>query len=241
MISCEYLCTNIDEEKRRTKNLRIRNLRFFKKGRRIVQSDWNLSLADTITLTFELQKSDERHESFTMHRSGDSTLCPVQAWAAIVHQILGYPGTNYSTTVNTIFLAGKLKTINSSTACKKIRSAAEKVGKDHLGFHPDDIGTHSIHSGAAMAMYLDGVPTFTIMLIGRWSSDAFLRYIWKQVEQFTHKVSSRMLQHDSFFTTPDYYPQVPCHNTRSCRYPCNFATGNFGGVAARREPFDICV
>ncbi len=34
---------------------------------------------------------------------------------------------------------------------------------------------HSAWSGAAMAMYLAGVPVFTIMLLGRWSSDAFLR------------------------------------------------------------------
>ena len=91
-----------------------------------------------------------------------------------------------------------------------------------------------------MAMYLDNVPTFTIMLIGRWSSDAFLRYIRKQVEQFTHNVSTRMLKHDSFFTTPDYSLQVSRHDTRTCQDPQNFATGHFGGVAARREPFAIC-
>ena len=90
MRSCKYLRTNITEEKRRTKTLRIRNLRFFKKGLRLVHSDRNLSLADTITLAFEFQKSDELHKSVTMHRSGDSTLFPVQAWAAIVHRILGY-------------------------------------------------------------------------------------------------------------------------------------------------------
>ena len=98
-----------------------------------------------------------------MHRSGDSTICPVQAWAAIVHRILGYPGTNADTTVNTIFLDRKLKTINSSTVRKKLCSAAKKVGEDCLDFHPEDIRTHSIRSGAAMAMYLDGVPTFTII------------------------------------------------------------------------------
>eukprot|EP00978_Attheya_sp_CCMP212_P021308 scaffold62029_cov65-Attheya_sp.AAC.1 len=43
-----------------------------------------------------------------------------------------------------------------------------------------DIGTHSIRSAAAMAMYLAGVPVFTIMLIGRWSRDAFLHYIRRQ-------------------------------------------------------------
>ena len=35
---------------------------------------------------------------------------------------------------------------------------------------------------------------------------AALRYIRKQVEQFSHNVSSRMIKHLSFFTTPDYQP-----------------------------------
>ena len=34
-----------------------------------------------------------------------------------------------------------------------------------------------------MAMYLGDCPVYSIMMIGRWSSDAFLRYIRKQVEQ----------------------------------------------------------
>ena len=65
-----------------------------------------------------------------------------------------------------------------------------------------------------MAMYLDGVPTFTIMLIGLWYFGAFLIYIPRQEYQFTHNVSRRKLQHDSFFTTPDYTPQVSRHDTQ---------------------------
>ena len=46
-----------------------------------------------------------------------------------------------------------------------------------------------------MAMYLDEIPIYTIMMIGRWSSDAWLRYIRKQVDQFSHNVSKRMNKH----------------------------------------------
>jgi hypothetical protein len=53
-----------------------------------------------------------------------------------------------------------------------------------------------------MAMYLSGVPVFTIMLLGRWSSDAFLRYIRKQVQEFSSGVSSKMIQKEEFFTVP---------------------------------------
>eukprot|EP00957_Ditylum_brightwellii_P170636 12988958-Ditylum_brightwellii.AAC.1 len=54
-----------------------------------------------------------------------------------------------------------------------------------------------------MAMYLANVPVFTIMLIGRWSSDAFLVYIRKQVQDFTKGISSRMLLSPDYFTIPD--------------------------------------
>ena len=90
-----------------------------------------------------------------MHSSGDVTLCLVRYWASISHRILAYPGTNTDSASNTIFLNRKLKTITSSTVHKKLRSAAKLLGKDHLGFHSNNIVTHSIRSGSAMSMYLD--------------------------------------------------------------------------------------
>ncbi|KAL7473985.1 hypothetical protein ACHAWX_000001 [Stephanocyclus meneghinianus] len=53
-----------------------------------------------------------------------------------------------------------------------------------------------------MLMYLAKEPVYTIMLIGRWSSDAFLAYIEKQVKEFTKGVSSRMLQYNTFYNIP---------------------------------------
>ena len=53
-----------------------------------------------------------------------------------------------------------------------------------------------------MAMYLDEIPIYTIMLIGRWSSDAFLDYIRKQVDQFTYNIAERMLKHLDFRHLP---------------------------------------
>ncbi len=57
-----------------------------------------------------------------------------------------------------------------------------------------------------MDMYLGEIPVYTIMLIGRWLSDAFLRYICKQVEQFSQNVAKRMLNFCSFRHIPDINP-----------------------------------
>jgi len=48
-----------------------------------------------------------------------------------------------------------------------------------------------------MAMYLAGVPVFSIIPIGRWSSTAFLKYIRKQIQEFLH-ISSKRIEVQSF-------------------------------------------
>jgi hypothetical protein len=57
-----------------------------------------------------------------------------------------------------------------------------------------------------MEMYLGEIPVYTIMLIGRWSSNAFLCYIQKQVEQFLRNVAKKMLTFRSFRHIPDIAP-----------------------------------
>ncbi len=75
-----------------------------------------------------------------------------------------------------------------------LRAGVDATGCNRLGIATHEIGTHSIRSGAAMAMYLNNVPIFSIMKIGRWKSTAFLDYIRSQIEEFTVDVSTKMLQ-----------------------------------------------
>ena len=72
-----------------------------------------------------------------------------------------------------------------------------------LGFTGADVGNHSIRSALAMALYLSKRLISTIMLLGRWSSDAFLLYIRRQVQEFSAGVSADMVSQESFFTIPD--------------------------------------
>ncbi len=75
-----------------------------------------------------------------------------------------------------------------------IRDGMVAIGETKLGIKCWEIRTHSIWSSPAMAMYLAGVPIFSIMLIGQWSSTAFLKYIWKQVQEFLHGILSKMIK-----------------------------------------------
>jgi hypothetical protein len=107
-----------------------------------------------------------------------------------------------------------------------LKATVAAIGIDKLGFGPDNIGTHSICAGSAMAMYLDGVPVFTIMFMGRrWSSNAFLKYIRRQVEQFSHNVASRMIKNQQFYHIPAFLPTVSAEDSHQHNHPANFATG----------------
>jgi hypothetical protein len=79
-----------------------------------------------------------------------------------------------------------------------LKDGVVAIGKTKLGIHWLEVGTQSIRSRAAMAMYLAGVPVFSIMLIGRCSSLAFLKYIRKQSQEFSFGIFSKMIEVQSF-------------------------------------------
>ena len=86
-----------------------------------------------------------------------------------------------------------------------------------------------------MAVYLNEVPVYTIILIGWWSSDAFRGYIQKQVEQFSHSFSARMICHQHFTHIPISGPHTFQYNPFQCNHRNNFATKiNRGGVTPTR-------
>ena len=199
MRSCEY--STVTGE-RKTKLLTINDIRFFKNRKRMGNSNRNLHTADTVSITFRFQKNKHKDETITQYRSG-LTPCPVKAWAAIVTRVLSYPGTTGNSTVNTFKSGHRLLRIPSKDILQKIRATVTAIGSDILGFKAHEVGTHSVRSSCAMALYLAKALVVTIMHVGRWSSDAFLLYIRRQVQEFSKDLTSHMVNSAQFFTIPD--------------------------------------
>jgi hypothetical protein len=80
-----------------------------------------------------------------------------------------------------------------------------------------------------MGEYLAGIPVFTIMLLGCWSSDAFLRYIRKQVKEFSTGISQKMITHEHFFTVPSSSHEDP----RARNHPLNHTSTQISGNSFR--------
>lgn len=63
-------------------------------------------------------------------------------------------------------------------------------GAPVFGFGPEQIGNKSIRSGTAMALFIANHHPIRIQILGRWLSDAFLRYIRFQVLEWTASMSA---------------------------------------------------
>jgi hypothetical protein len=104
----------------------------------------------------------------------------VRTLAELVARIRGYgqqPGNaNLGINVWAETAGDDTKYLSSTAVLEQLQTATRAIDKRQLGFKAEDIGTHSIRSGAAMAMYLAGVKVETIQMIGRWRSRLFMRY-----------------------------------------------------------------
>ncbi len=69
-----------------------------------------------------------------------------------------------------------------------------------------------------------------------WSSDAFLLYIYKQVMQFSHNVSKKMLRFNNYQHIPKYNHKIVANDPRVCNNPNNAKMRrNIGGDASWRS------
>ena len=136
--------------------------------------------------------------------TNDNIMCPVLQAATLVQRLRQDKRTTNNTTVNTfVSTLCQVSNVTSVDVRRALRAAALILGEEKLGFKQSKIGSHSLFSGVAMVMHLAQIPVYTIMIIGRWSSDAFLCYVRKQVSQFSQNIAKRMFHTQSFLHVPN--------------------------------------
>jgi hypothetical protein len=137
--SCEY-STVPKREERSTKLLCLQNIRFFKDRHLIPTPSANLESADSIAITFEMQKNDSKFDTVIHGWTDNPVLCPVLQWAQLVNRILSYPNTTCDTPVCAVRCRGRLDKITSTQVLLVFRAASKAVGSARLGFKPSKMG-----------------------------------------------------------------------------------------------------
>ena len=133
----------------------------------------------------------------TQSRTSDPLVCPVRAAAEVIQRLLAEGATSDTHIYQYKDNRGRKKDLTGKVALAILRDYVKTVDKS-FGIPANEIGLHSLRASAAMAMYMNGIPVYTIMLLGRWSSDAFLRYIRKQVLEFSTNVSELMILNGTY-------------------------------------------
>ena len=200
MRSCEY--STVDTQGR-TKRLTIGDVQFLdRKHKKINQSDKQLiKKAKYVQITFQNQKNGNKNMRRTHGKTNHKVLCPVRAWAIVITRIRERQ-TKESTPVNFVWDDEKDEaTYFKQADTIQILRYSAKLWEDKLPYTHDRIGSHSLRSGAAMALFLANADTLDIMIMGRWSSDAFLIYIRDYVHEITAELGKRMIIKKSYHNT----------------------------------------
>jgi hypothetical protein len=170
---------------RRIKPIMKQNLVFLKEGKILPHDHLFLETADSVTVSFEYRKRDDRDDQVTQFATKHPLFCPVKIAARRV------PATRPPSTQLSVWM--RWGDFNSRAALTLLRDFISDEGGP-FDLYSDDIDLQSLRASAAISMYLNDIPVVTIMLLGRWSSNAFLRYIHPQVQQFSRGVASKMMK-----------------------------------------------
>lgn len=92
----------------------------------------------------------------------------------------------------------------SSTITNGLRWSAKSLEKQ-TGISPHLISARSLRPGGATALLCANVDSDAIQLLGRWKSDAMLRYLRIQAAAHAHNYSQRMLDSGDFTFHPTSY------------------------------------
>ena len=192
--SCEYVRTPGEP---RTRTIAAADVKFFRiRDGEIEITGPDASRATGVQLHFRMQKNMSAEDRVSMHATGEE-LCPVRAWAHIISTLASAHHTLVGIAVNDF--RGTGGAITYSDINRAIKATIRKSGTEGA---EQTYGTHSVRCGAALAMYLNGTSIVDIMLQGRWSSDAFILYIKRELLQRSVGISSDMLKTEDFTLIP---------------------------------------
>ena len=149
--------------------------------------------ATFVSLLFTMQKNGVKGESI-----GHGTTCHTCACAVVAIQRrvvhLRQHGAPPDMHLAAVFNGKRLSTLRSAEITSALRAANKIIGPQ-VGFTPYDVSTRSMRAGGTMAPLMACVNTAAILLVGRWRSDAMLRYLQKTAQTFTAGLVVCMVQH----------------------------------------------
>jgi len=182
--------------KRRTQQFRLCDMKFFANNIEIPPGQilYHHPYINLVSLTIDNQKNGKRGETLSHHAiTTDNPCCPVRAVVAQACDMI-----RDGTTPDTLICAFREATalpwqqVHSSDIVQLVKDAVRLNPEDCSGFVIDNVGSHSLRAGGAMAMFLTKHDTIAIQKAGHWTSSTFLNYIHNQINVVTHRLAQSL-------------------------------------------------
>jgi len=194
----------------RTQQFRLQDVLFFvnKQPISFAQLRQNPNLPDMVRLRIDNQKNG-RCGQIIAHRAIPLICCPVKACVARVLALL-----DDNASPDTLICAYRphpqapVMHVTNDDIIRAVRASIPHLSHRLKGYKPKIVGTHSLRSGGAMALFLSGFTPEAIMKMGRWTSTTFMTYIHEQIDTLSQDAAAKMSQ-DVPFANLDVSPPSP--------------------------------
>lgn len=163
--------------------------------------------ATSASYTFTRQKNGVGNETLSQGRSTHDLCCPVKATICILryHRTQQTPRNQ---PIASYVYRHRLTRITAADVTTTVKSAATSL-YPLTGLSAAEVSGRSLRAGGAMALLCANVDPNTIKLLGRWHSDAMVRYLHVQAQPITQRLSARMFNNGRYtFLPTDTVPTV---------------------------------
>jgi len=167
-------------------------------------NDVNVNRITRTSLTFTDQKNAVRGEQISHAATRDPLLCPCKALARICRH-LRYHNAKTTTPLHIYYNYPHLEAHATPTLITNaLRHSANNL-RHKTGIDPRKLSARSLRPGGATALLCADIDPNIIQLLGRWKSDAMLRYLRVAATANTHNYATCMLDagHYTMTTSPN--------------------------------------
>lgn len=143
------------------------------------------------TLEFSDQKNCVRGEKVGHAATDDPFFCPCKAAGRLALHLQKHNAAPETPLHHHVGADGQWYDVPPRFITNALRHAALQV-QDDTGIDPALISARSLRPGGATALLCAGIDSEAIQLLGRWRSDAMLRYLRVQAHTFSSRYAQRM-------------------------------------------------
>ena len=157
--------------------------------------------SDTASLEYTDQKNSVRGERVRHATTGHADLCPVRAIERRIQHLRRFNAPATTPLYAYFKEDGTIKQCHTQAVTSLLKAGAA-LAQPRTGIPPSKISARSLRPGGATALLCAGVQPTNIQLVGRWNSEAMLRYLRADATPAVHNFAKQMLSAGSFSYSP---------------------------------------